>query len=868
MRNAGVQVDTNMQNISLQDTVLVNEMKGRVKFIGETQFAKGIWYGIELDKPLGKNDGSVNGIRYFDIDLKKANSNGGYYGLFCKKDTLQFYKPDDDEHSLLNGNAAQETIKNLQVKCESLASKLNKIKIENHELKTSVEKLSTNETVLLSKISRLDKLVKELKVENGNMKTHLDNFNHLLDASDSVMAPDLDKGTLLERSHLLQGLLDQTKLSYDKAMKVQEDLLEENTQLLEENAVLSKKISDLGLQLQQTNNTIGDLALQIEAQSKSSNIVDKLTNDNILLTSNIKALNNELEELQAKEKLDENLRITYEQLEQELRLQLSNLQSALENEKEIADTYIEENSRLKASLESIEAKTSHKFQSLELKVNTLQEELYQNKLLKKFYQIYEPFAQPHLAALSSQLQYLAEVIESENFGKLENIEIHIILKVLSSISYALHIYTIKNTPDHLETTLQCFKVNIAPISMWLSEFLQRKFSSKQETAISICQFLEDNKFLDKDVTLILKILHPILETTVPKLLAFLRTNSNFNDNDTLCLIGSLYEKSLSLIARIDKLIGKEEISKQDNRLFLYPSCDITLSSILTTLFSDALFLRQDYKRISSLKKLEVFFQGIESLLENITIFPEQPSQQTSDSESQCNIKEGNFSNSLLSDRLNEENIRLKEVLVQKENMLTELETKIKIIIGRDLERKTLEENIKTLKVELNNKNEENCGKTEILNKLKEENFNLVNRLKNMELKLYQIKDNNTLNKIYLDREKVDRVNLVSEIMELRETIRRQIKEQKRVSIDFSWLDELPAVENKQPFKEHINHSLDTLGIEMFNFVSTSRILDLNLDQPLAEDELWHERDHSYISYLKRKRKNIRLKSQNVVTYYK
>lgn len=241
MRNAGVQVDTNMQKISLQDTVLVNEMKGRVKFIGETQFAKGIWYGIELDKPLGKNDGSVNGIRYFDIDLKKANSNGGYYGLFCKKDTLQFYKPDEDEHSLLNGNAAQETIKNLQVKCESLASKLNKIKIENHELKTSVEKLSTNETVLLSKISRLDKLVKELKVENGNMKTHLDNFNHLLDASDSVMAPDLDKGTLLERSHLLQGLLDQTKLSYDKAMKVQEDLLEENTQLLEENAVLSKK---------------------------------------------------------------------------------------------------------------------------------------------------------------------------------------------------------------------------------------------------------------------------------------------------------------------------------------------------------------------------------------------------------------------------------------------------------------------------------------------------------------------------------------------------------------------------------------------------------------------------------------------------
>ncbi|CAI4956731.1 CFC_HP_G0068240.mRNA.1.CDS.1 [Saccharomyces cerevisiae] len=66
--------------------------------------------------------------------------------------------------------------------------------------------------------------LKELKVENGNKKTHLDNFNYLLDASDSVMAPDLDKGTLLERSHLLQGDTDQTRFNKIKLRKVQEDL--------------------------------------------------------------------------------------------------------------------------------------------------------------------------------------------------------------------------------------------------------------------------------------------------------------------------------------------------------------------------------------------------------------------------------------------------------------------------------------------------------------------------------------------------------------------------------------------------------------------------------------------------------------------
>ncbi|CAI8026923.1 CAP-Gly domain-containing linker protein 1 [Geodia barretti] len=53
---------------------------GDVWFIGTSQFAKGVWLGIELLKPNGKNDGSVKGHRYF---CRKPS-----HGLFVKRKPL------------------------------------------------------------------------------------------------------------------------------------------------------------------------------------------------------------------------------------------------------------------------------------------------------------------------------------------------------------------------------------------------------------------------------------------------------------------------------------------------------------------------------------------------------------------------------------------------------------------------------------------------------------------------------------------------------------------------------------------------------------------------------------------------------------
>ncbi|KAI8604599.1 hypothetical protein EDD21DRAFT_401914 [Dissophora ornata] len=66
------QFPASLDGIELGDRVVVESMglTGYLRFVGTAEFKTGVWAGIELDTPTGKNDGSVSGVVYFNCRPK------------------------------------------------------------------------------------------------------------------------------------------------------------------------------------------------------------------------------------------------------------------------------------------------------------------------------------------------------------------------------------------------------------------------------------------------------------------------------------------------------------------------------------------------------------------------------------------------------------------------------------------------------------------------------------------------------------------------------------------------------------------------------------------------------------------------------
>ncbi|NXM68003.1 CE350 protein, partial [Serilophus lunatus] len=80
-----------LSNFNIGDRVLVSQVQpGTLRFKGLTKFAKGFWAGVELDKPEGNNNGTYDGIKYFDCKEK--------HGIFAPPQKISHITESIDSH--------------------------------------------------------------------------------------------------------------------------------------------------------------------------------------------------------------------------------------------------------------------------------------------------------------------------------------------------------------------------------------------------------------------------------------------------------------------------------------------------------------------------------------------------------------------------------------------------------------------------------------------------------------------------------------------------------------------------------------------------------------------------------------------------
>ncbi|KAF7259485.1 hypothetical protein EG68_03150 [Paragonimus skrjabini miyazakii] len=75
---------------------------GTVAFIGATQFSSGKWIGVVLDEPKGKNNGTVQGKRYFTCDED--------HGIFVRPTQLKLLDGEDDSNLMSTSVMSESSV--------------------------------------------------------------------------------------------------------------------------------------------------------------------------------------------------------------------------------------------------------------------------------------------------------------------------------------------------------------------------------------------------------------------------------------------------------------------------------------------------------------------------------------------------------------------------------------------------------------------------------------------------------------------------------------------------------------------------------------------------------------------------------------
>uniref|UniRef100_A0A667XBZ1 Dynactin subunit 1 n=1 Tax=Myripristis murdjan TaxID=586833 RepID=A0A667XBZ1_9TELE len=312
--------------------VIGKGQRGTVAYVGATLFATGKWVGVILDEAKGKNDGTVQGKRYFTCEEN--------HGIFVRQSQLQVVEegssatsPDTPESGtakvpkqkggidlFMSGIPEEESlraqVKDLDEKLETLKMKRTEDKAKLKELekhKIQLEQLQEWKTKMQEQQADVQKQLKEAKKEAREAQEAKDRYmEEMSDTADAIEMATLDKEMAEERAESLQVEVDSLKEKVEELSMDLEILKHEIEEKGSDGAASSYHVK----QLEEQNSRLKEALVRMRDLSASEK------QEHVKLQKQMEKKNTELETLRSqREKLQEEMKqaeVTIDELKEQV----------------------------------------------------------------------------------------------------------------------------------------------------------------------------------------------------------------------------------------------------------------------------------------------------------------------------------------------------------------------------------------------------------------------------------------------------------------------------------------------------------------------------------------------------------------------